>query len=304
MSHNILVTGATGFIGGRLVKGLLQKGHQVIILKRSFSRIDRIRDLLPHLYSYDIDRCDLVQPFREFEKIDAIIHLATSYGRNQESLSDIVDVNTLFPLRLLEAASHFQVNCFLNTDTYFNKLPFPYQGLEGYSLSKRHFREWGAQFARLQKIHFVNISLEHVFGPGDGDSKFVPFLIRHLLKNAAPLDLTPGEQKRDFIYIEDVVSAFLYILNHAICCPTSYQEYEVGTGQSVSLRTFIGTAHKLSHSITPLNFGTIPYREQEIMDSVANIEQLVSLEWSPQYTLERALSLTIAHYASQTDRED
>ena len=76
----------------------------------------------------------------------------------------------------------------------------------------------------------------------------------------------------------------------------NYQEYELGSGNTVIVREFVETVHKLSQSQTVLNFGALPYRENEIMFSKASIEQLSLLGWNPDYSLEQGLMKTIAEY--------
>ena len=130
------VTGANGFVGSHLVRQLLNKGNRVIILKRSFSETKRIENCLSQITAYDIDRCNIEKPFQDFGKIDAVVHTATATGRRQESLIEIFEANTAFPLKLLKTAKDFQTKTFINTDTYVNKSNILYQGLESYSLSK------------------------------------------------------------------------------------------------------------------------------------------------------------------------
>ena len=61
-------------------------------------------------------------------------------------------------------------------------------------------------------MFFINMRLEHFYGPGDADSKFTAHVMNSCLRNVPELKLTLGEQRRDFFYIEDVVSAYLIIL--------------------------------------------------------------------------------------------
>lgn len=270
----ILITGATGFLGSYLAKELVNQGCQVIVLKRPKSDIRRIESILPEISTYDTDGLDLSKPFKDHGRIDAVIHAATCYGRNNENISGIFETNTVFPLRLLETAAFFNTGTFFNTDTILQK------HLNGYALSKKHFMEWGKQFASLGRIRFVNIRLEHMYGPDDHDSKFTTHVIRSCLANVPELKLTLGEQKRDFIYIDDVVSAYNTLLSNAEHQPEMFQEYDVGTGKAVSICEFVKMVHKITRSATHLNFGALPYRENEVMQSEADIAPLKSLGWS------------------------
>jgi len=96
----VLLTGANGFLGSHLLKRLVNKGYNVVILKRSFSNTWRIKSYLDKIKSYDIDIIGIEKPFEE-QKIDIVIHTATNYGRKKESVSDVVETNLIFSLKLL-----------------------------------------------------------------------------------------------------------------------------------------------------------------------------------------------------------
>lgn len=279
----IIITGATGFLGSHLVKALLNEGHQVIILKRSFSDTHRISEVLDQVIAYDIDCSDLETPFQENGKIDAIFHAATCYGRTNESVVDIFEANTAFPLKLLQTAVAFNTDTFFNTDTILNKY------LNSYSLSKRQFLEWGKQFSMMQKIRFVNIKSEHMYGPGDDESKFSTYVIKNCLNNVPELKLTPGAQKRDFIYIDDVVSAYVLLADQINTNKELFQEFELGSGKSISIREFVELVHQITQSHTFLNFGAFTYRENEIMESTANICPLQDLGWRCKVDLKEGI---------------
>lgn len=285
----ILITGATGFLGSYLTKSLVGEGHKVIILKRSFSNTWRISDILPMVSIYDIDRCSLEQPFVDYEGIDVVIHTATNYDRNEDNFIEIFESNVSFPLKLLDIAASFQTTAFINTDSFINKGNLDYQYLIKYALTKKQFLKWGKQFASAGKIRFVNVKLEHIYGPFDSDYKFTTYVIKSCLKNVPELKLTPGHQKRDFIYIEDVITAYSLLLQQGLQGLEFFKEYELGTGESLTVRHFVELVHRLTKSKTNLKFGTIPYRENEIMESKASNEELKKLGWVCKINLDEGI---------------
>lgn len=287
MSKRILLTGATGYLGSHLAQALLGAGHSVVVLKRRSSSLRRLESILPRITLLDVDGLDLSVPFKEHGKIDAVIHAATSYGRNGESASQMAEANLAFPLRLLDAAIVAQTPVFLNTDTALDKF------LNAYSLSKTQFAEWGQHFAGQKKIHFLNLRLEHFYGEGDDDSKFTTHVIKNCLTNTPELKLTLGEQRRDFVYIDDVVSAYLLLLEKQESLPDWFVELDVGSGDAVTIREFVEMVHRLTKSSTHLNFGAQPYRQGEVMLSQADTESLRMLGWRCRHTLEQGLKLAI-----------
>ncbi len=293
MKKTVLLTGATGFIGSQLVKKLVNRNYQVIILKRSFSDTKRIENCLSQITAYDIDRCNIEKPFHDFGKIDAVVHTATAAGYHQESVIEIFEANTAFPLNLLKAAKDFHVKTFINTDTYINKSNIIYQGLGSYSLSKKHFQQWGEQISLTHQIEFVNIRLEYVFGGGDDRDRLIPYAIEQFLSNASELKLTSGEQQRDFIHVEDVVSAYYLLLEKESDPSRYYQEYEVGTGKAISLQKLIETLKELTQVQTELKFGALPQRPGEIMFSQADTKAIEEIGWYPSKSLMERLRQTI-----------
>jgi nucleoside-diphosphate-sugar epimerase len=109
-----------------------------------------------------------------------------------------------------------------------------------------------------------------------------------MLNNKKKIKLTEGNQKRDFIYISDVVDAYITTLkykNHK----KNFVEFEVGTGQSISIKEFVLTMHKILQSKSELLFGNIETRTDEIMDSRANNLDLIKLGWYPKFTIQIAI---------------
>ena len=98
---------------------------------------------------------------------------------------------------------------------------------------------------------------------------------------------------RDFIYIDDVVSAYLTVITKKNLTEKWFTEYEVGSGDSITIRKFVETVHKISDSKTHLEFGAIPYRKGEVMNSQADVSALKALGWRCDVNLENGLKQTI-----------
>ena len=159
-------------------------------------------------------------------------------------------------------------------------------------VSKKQFLSWLKTYS--DNLICVNVALEHFYGPGDDPSKFVTMMLNEMLNNAEKIDLTAGEQKRDFIYIDDVVNAFILILKFISSQKNGFYEYEVGSGSSVKIKSLVKLIKELSNcQFTKLNFGAINYRGNEVMASAVDISNLLKLGWKPQDTLESGLLKTI-----------
>lgn len=282
---NILMTGGTGFLGGNLLPSLVGSGHRLVLAKRSGSDLSRYGTSPDSVTCYDIDRISPERIFRE-NRIDLILHCATNYGRGDDDPRSLLEANLFLPLTLLELGRRSGVTCFVNTDTILDKR------VNAYSLSKSQFREWLKLYSTGMAC--INVALEHFYGPGDDRSKFVTFIIRSMLDNAERIPLTPGDQKRDFIFIDDVVDIFSRIVDSAPALDSGFFGYEVGTGTTVRIRDFVGIVKRLvGESRTVPDFGALPYRDQEVMESRVDTSAVRALGWTPSVTLEEGLRRTI-----------
>ena len=281
------MTGATGFLGSHILQGLVHTNtYHVVILKRSFSNLNRIDNLLQRhnieCLNIDIEKDAIKKRFSKGD-ISAVIHCATEYGRGRKPIASVLRANLLFPINLLDMCVEFGISVFINTDSYFNKPSLQYPYLLDYSLSKKSLLLWLPYFAN--KLRIANMTLEHIFGPMDGDAKFVTTMIKQIaITKSRTVSLSPGNQIRDFIYVQDVVSAYLKVLANLLAERNPcLEEFEVGTGEGTTIRSFVEAIKELSGSPTQLKFGAIPYRDAEIMKSKANTDSLTRLGWRPMY---------------------
>lgn len=272
----ILLTGATGFLGSHLLRAIKNDGHDVVILKRTTSNICHVQDVILECHCYNSDQ-DSIENIFATEKIDAVVHCATTYSKNNESIERMIESNIIFPIKILEAAIENKCKYFINTDTFFCK-QIPERLNKGkalyspnYTLTKYQFQEWGKLKAIEGKITFINLQMEHIYGPDDSDGKFIRWLEKQLLENVPFIDLTDGIQLRDFIHVADAIRKYIDILRK-IESFQGYYSFEVGTGKTISLRQFIERMKESLNSKTDLRFGMLERRKDEIMYSTASKE--------------------------------
>ncbi|WP_167494714.1 MULTISPECIES: NAD(P)-dependent oxidoreductase [Vibrio] len=277
----IIVTGASGYLGSQLANYLGEK-HEVYAFVRNSSSLTRLKQTKVHVkkasnYSDLNGLLEIIRP-------DVIINTVALYGRGEESFSQLIESNISYPTHLLELASQYGVKVFINTGS---SLP---ENINAYAATKSFF----PKLANLLtcKTKFINIELEHFYGPGDDKTKFVSYVIDECLQGNT-LKLTSGKQKRDFIYIDDVISAYELIISNVDSISTN-KSISLGSGTAASIREVVESIYKFSNSKSNLEFGAIPERKFELEYSCADNETLKALGWKPEYSLADGLNLTIS----------
>jgi nucleoside-diphosphate-sugar epimerase len=282
---NLIITGASGFLGSELALHFLNEGHRVGLLLRATSKLTRLQGREEEFY---LRRCGSDQDIREFLrdfKPDVVIHTACAYGRKDEDLVAVSDANYRLGVVILQA-----LLCLEKPVTFMNSGTVLEKNVSLYSLTKLQFADVGRFIASqsADKLQFFNLLLQHMYGPGDEPSKFPTHVLRVCQRNEPSLKLTAGEQKRDFIYIDDVVSAYAVLLKKRRKL-ANVVDIELGSGVASSVREFVQTVHRITASETELLFGSLPYRANEPMYLQADISYLNSLGWHPRFDLESGL---------------
>tara|TARA_B110000879_G_C11168130_1_gene512301 strand:- start:308 stop:1210 length:903 start_codon:yes stop_codon:yes gene_type:complete len=284
----ILLTGATGFLGSNLLEAFHKKKYKIIILKRSNSNTHRIDYLMENVSSYNLDITPIESVFKDND-IDLVVHTACNYGRGGESFTQIIESNFTLGINLLENAIKYGAPTFINTDTFLKKR------VSDYSLSKRQFSEWLE--AKSEDIQIVNLKLEHMYGEKDDATKLVPWILSQFKQKKDEIKLTYGEQKRDFIYIQDVISAYLVVIDN-IANLNSFNEFHVGNGSLITVKRFIEKLKEsyeinCEKSSTKLNFGALPYRDNEDMTVNLDNKPLKDLGWLAEMDLDEGLKKVV-----------
>jgi nucleoside-diphosphate-sugar epimerase len=149
--------------------------------------------------------------------------------------------------------------------------------------------DWGKIYAARQGFTFANVMLEHFYGPFDRNTKFIQFVLEALFADK-PLDLTEGTQKRDFIYIDDVVDGYMCILDEFSKeskkggeISGKYLDISLGSGECPSVREVVEFLKRETGSGSALNFGSVLTRKNEPTRLVADLTFMSSLKFKPKY---------------------
>ncbi len=296
-SKNILVTGATGFVGACLARRLIKNKDKVHIILRQNSNIWRIKDVLKEL---NLHRADLTD-FREIKKIkpQVIYHLAT-YGAYpfQKDPKKIFQTNVLGTLNLLNACLEVGFDMFINTGSsseYGNKSkPMSEKDLlepnTYYSLAKASQTLLCQHLARENNLPIITLRLFSVYGPYEEPTRLVPILINNCL-NDKDLSLAWPKTARDFIFVDDVVAAYLKV---ARSTKLAGHIFNIGTGKQSSLKEIVSVVVKITKARVKQNWGAIPGRPFDTNIWLADISKTKKmLNWQPRYNLEAGLKKTV-----------
>lgn len=274
----ILLTGATGYLGTRLAKELIAKGHTVSCICRRTSDLTILKSLPEASVKFIYNDEQSIKTYLNTGQLpECVILSACSYEKGAPD-EIIVESNLNFPLLVLRLCIYAGIKKYINIGT---SLP---ESLNLYALTKKQFSDYGKYYSERMPIEFTTLLLENYYGPNEPDNRFIPNCIQNLQQNKALL-LTTGLQKRDYVHIEDVLSGILIILEQSL---PLYQEFPLGSGEAPSIRELIEYLKNITKSDSTLFFGAVPKRRHE-PDSIADLTKLKKLGYQPHYSWQEGM---------------
>lgn len=296
----VLVTGATGFVGSHLCATLLQSGAKVVrVVRRAPPGVDR-----------DTHPLDLTDRAATERLIDArrpkfVVHLAAQKSRAHrlEAFHESFQVNALGTLNLAEAcckAGSVVRFVHLGTCEEYGDSPAPFdesareQPVTAYGAAKLAATQLLQALATGQGLAVTILRPTLVYGPGQPNDMFLPALAAALL-SGREFPMTAGEQTRDYLYVADLCSA---IVKAMLTDVTAGTIINVGSGVSTALKD---VANLVAREVGPdaarlLRAGALEYRPREAFDYRARLERSQQLlSWRAEVQLPAGIASTVAY---------
>ncbi|MEO3853620.1 NAD-dependent epimerase/dehydratase family protein [Acrocarpospora sp. B8E8] len=288
----VLVTGANGFIGTHLTRRLSSLGLDV----HAVARVPRESAHGEVWHVCDLRAGDAVEKLFTIARPEVVFHLASEVNgaRDRGVVLSTLECNLLTTVNVLVAAAGGArvIMCGSSEEprqgNNFTPPPSPY------AMAKWAATGYALQFNRLWGLPVTILRPTMVYGPGQWDTgKLVPYLTLALLREEEPR-LTSGAKLVDWVYVDDVVEAFVAALR----AEQAGAEIDIGTGTATSVRHTVELLFKVVGSLREPKFGTIPDRPLDL-PQIADLSTADQLGWRPKVGLEDGLRRTVEWYAAQ-----
>lgn len=275
--RKIIITGATGMIGGAIIREAIEKEYEITcIVRRNSSRIKNISKN-EHIHIIESN----ISEYRNLnlkEKYDIFIHLAwdkTSVNGRDDVDSQLKNIE--YTLDAVRLAKKCGCSVFIGAGSQaeygIQTVPLstnnPVNPESGYGIAKFTAGKFAGLLCKQLGIHFNWMRILSIYGVNDGENTLISYCIREL-KNGRSPELTPCEQIWDYLNCDDAARAFLAVAEYGV----DGKIYPLGSGIGRKLSNYISDIQQIVNPTIPINFGKKNYYPHQPMYLVADINEL------------------------------
>jgi nucleoside-diphosphate-sugar epimerase len=298
----VLISGATGFVGANLARRLVGDGHEVhLLVRHGYSpwRIEAIRDYV-HLHETNLGDEGALTKVVANIRPDWVFHLA-AYGAYsyQTDLRLMVQTNITGTMNLVSACLETGFEAFVNTGSsseygFKDHAPSETECLEPnsyYAVTKASATLFCRYTAASRGVHLPTLRLYSVYGPYEEPTRLMPTLIAKGLNGELP-PLVNRDIARDYVYVDDVIEAYLLAATRHVQEPGAV--YNVGTGVQTTQGDVVKVARWVLEIGVEPQWGSMPNRLWDTNVWISDNRKIrARLGWRPKHSFEQGFRLMV-----------
>jgi len=298
-NKNVLITGGAGFIGANFTYKFLDFGYNVHLIEKKESNLWRLKDIRERigLHYVDLKNYNKLESLITKLKPQIILHFAAygTYPRKQQDMKKMIDTNLIGTINLVNACSKIKFKCFINTGSSseygIKEKPMKEADLlepnNLYGITKAATTMYCQDMVRKLGLPVVTIRPFAPYGYFEEKERLIPTIIKSCLTNSE-LKLSSPNSVRDFIFIEDLIGAYLETINKIK--KIKGEIFNVGSGKQNTIDEVVKVIKKITYSTVKPQYGEIKLAQREPKTWVADISKIKNrLGWQPKYDLEEGL---------------
>ena len=297
----ILITGATGFVGSQILRRFVNKNIKTNIIIRKSSNIWRINDIINKTKYHEVDITNRLKIDQIIKKIkpQIVFHLATYGAYPHQKKENKIRKNIIEGiLNLLNPCLTNDLKLFVNTGSNseygFSRKVMKEKNLLNpnsyYGIYKATSTMICSKLAIEHNLPIITVRPFHVYGPYEEKTRLIPTLITSLLENKNPPLVSP-KISRDLIYIDDVVDFYLKLIRSRIPYGNIIN---LGSGKSFTIEEIFYKVKKLTKSNVIPKWSTMDNRSWDQENWVSNMDKAKKLlKYQTKVSLDNGLKRTI-----------
>ena len=302
-NQNILITGGAGFVGANFVYKFLELGYKISIIEGRKTSLWRLKGIKNKININYIDLKNYLDVEKFITKLNPqiILHFAAygTYPRKQKDIRKIIDTNLLGTMNLVNACSKTKFKCFINTGSSseygIKEKPMKETDLlepdNLYGITKAAATNYCQFTANRLNLPIITMRLFGVYGYFEEKERLIPTVIKSFLTNTE-LKLSSPKSVRDYIFIEDIVEAYLKAIKNIQ--KVKGEIFNLGTGKQYSINEVVKTVKEITGSKIKPEYGKIKLGQTEPKNWLADISKIKRLlNWQSKNNLKGGLQKNI-----------
>ncbi|HDI12794.1 MAG: UDP-glucose 4-epimerase [Hadesarchaea archaeon] len=310
LGSQVLVTGVAGFIGSHLAERLRSMGLGVTGIDNFSNGYEENLTALKEDMDFKLIRGDILNPndlSKACEGVDSIFHMAaqSSVARSTEDPIHDFELNTIGMLNVLECARKADIETilFASSSTVYGEAPVPtpeehpLRPISNYGASKAAAEAYCHSYSSLYGLRTASLRYYNIYGPRS--RKGVMFdLLQKLRKDCHRLEvLGTGEQKKDYLYVEDVIDATLLVSSSG---KLKGEAYNIGSGESHTVKELVDhILRNLGLNSTKVIFRGGVSWAGDVQNTLPDTTKIRKLGFAPKTGFKEGTSIFVKWYQSE-----